>query len=308
MTTCERYQSWFIDALYGELDDARRAEFEAHVAGCAKCATAMQELRTTAGLMSRRRRPDPGADYWDGYWQKLQQRVAREDSTFVDASRFARRRSLGSWGYRVAAVVALLAAGAWIGRTVLAPTPNPGPVVATTDADSTPRNLAEHQPPQDTTAAPASEVAQPRREPAPIDAPAREPAPARDVPVENESPAVLASQNDAQRYIERSQLLLLAVMNGDPADSTAFDLQKQRAGELVSVASSVREGSDDRRVQDLVAQLELILREIAHIEQSSDAEAVELIRSRVDKEGVLLRINVEQMRSAKPTQTSGAID
>ena len=308
MTTCERYQSWLIDALYGELDQARRAEFEAHVAGCAQCAAAMQELRTTAGLMSRRRRPDPGADYWDGYWQKLQQRVAREDSTFVDASRFARRRSLGSWGYRVAAVVALLAAGAWIGRTVLAPTPNPAPVVATTDADSTPRNLAEHKPPQDTTAAPAPEVAQPATKPAPIDAPAGDPAPARDVPAENESPAVLASQSEAQRYIERSQLLLLAVMNGDPADSTAFDLHKQRAGELVSVASSVREGSDDRRVQALVAQLELILREIAHIEQSSDAEAVELIRSRVDKEGVLLRINVEQMRSAKPTQSNGAID
>ncbi len=308
MTTCDRYQAWMVEALYGELDDARRAEFEAHLAGCADCAAAMHELRTTAGLMSRRRRPDPGAEYWNGYWQKLQQRVAREDSTFVDASRFARRRSLGSWGYRVAAVVALLAAGAWIGRTVLAPTPNPAPVVATTTPDSTPRALAAHQPSQDTTAAPAPEVAQPRREPAPIDAPAGEPAPARDVPVENESPAVLASQSEAHRYIERSQLLLLAVMNGDPADSTAFDIHKQRAGELVSVASSVREGSDDRRVQELVAQLELILREIAHIEQSSDADAVELVRSRVDREGVLLRINVQQMRSEKKTRSDGAID
>ena len=119
---------------------------------------------------------------------------------------------------------------------------------------------------------------------------------------------MLASQNDARRYIERSQLLLLAVMNGDPADSTAFDAHKQRAGELVSVASSVREASDDRRVQELVAQLELILRELAHIEQSSDAEAVELVRSRVDREGVLLRINVEQMRSATKTAADGAID
>src|SRR6188474_2787841 len=106
MTTCDRYQTWMVEAFYGELDDARRAEFDAHLAGCADCAAAMHELRTTAGLMSRRRRPDPGAEYWNGYWQKLQQRVAREDSTFVDATRFARRRSLGSWGYRVAAVVA----------------------------------------------------------------------------------------------------------------------------------------------------------------------------------------------------------
>ena len=309
MTACDRYQAWMVEALYGELDDARRAEFEAHVAGCAECAAALHELRVTAGLMSRRRRPDPGPDYWKGYWQKLQQRAAREDSTFVDASRFARRRSLGSWGYRVAAVVALLAAGAWIGRTVLAPDPNQPPAVVVTPADSTPRELAEETPPQDTNAAePAPAVAETRREPArlPIDAPAGERKPAPDAP--GESAAVLASQSEAERYIERSQLLLLAVMNGDPADSTAFDLQKQRAGELVSVASSVREASDDRRVQELVAQLELILREIAHIEQSSDAGAVELIRSRVDREGVLLRINVEQMRSAKPNQTDGATD
>jgi len=181
-------------------------------------------------------------------------------------------------------------------------------VVATTDADSTPRNLAEHKPPQDTTAAPAPEVAQPNAKPprTPIDVPGRERAPAQDEPTE--SPAVLASQNEAERYIERSQLLLLAVMNGDPTDSTAFDVHKQRAGELVSVASSVREGSDDRRVQELVAQLELILRELTHIEQSSDADAVELIRSRVDREGVMLRINVQQMRSAKKTETDGAID
>ncbi len=308
MTTCDRYRSWMVEALYGELDDTRRAEFDAHVGECADCGATMQELRNTAGIMSRRRRPDPGPEFWDGYWNKLQQRAAHEDSTFVDTSRFARRRSLGSWGYRVAAVVALLAAGAWIGRTVLAPTADQAPVVATTDADSTPRELAEQKPAPDTTAAPAPEVAQPRREPArsPIDLPADESAPAPDVAPE--SPAVLAAQSPAQRYIERSQLLLLAVMNGDAADSTAFDLHKQRAGELVSVASSVREASDDRRVQELVAQLELILREIAHIEQSSDAAAVELIRSRVDREGVLLRINVEQMRSAKQTQTDGAID
>jgi hypothetical protein len=169
-------------------------------------------------------------------------------------------------------------------------------VVATTPADSTPRERRDRAPADH--AVDAVDVARSPRDRAPvaIDAPASEAsAPAPDVRP-TESPAVLVS-TDAERYIERSQLLLLAVLNGDLADSVAFDAQRQRAGELVRVASSVREASDDRRVQDLVAQLELILREIAHLEQSSDLEAVELIRSRVDREGVLLRINVEQMRS-----------
>ena len=96
MTSCERYQPRMVEALYGELDEERRAEFDAHLCECADCAALFSELRATADLMDRRRRPDPGPEYWDGYWNRLQQRVAREDSVVVDASRFARRRSLGS--------------------------------------------------------------------------------------------------------------------------------------------------------------------------------------------------------------------
>lgn len=296
MTTCERYRSWMVEALYEELDPARRAEFDAHLSECAECAALLNEFRTTAGVMSRRRRPEPGAEYWDGYWRRLEERVAREDPIVVDASRFARRRSLGSWGYRVAAVVALLAAGAWIGRALWAPSTE-APMVASTPADSTPGGAREAT----DNAVDSHDVAQTTREQVPaIDAPPIDSRPRESAPAEEPgttgSPAVLASTN-AERYLERSQLLLLAVLNGDPADSSAFDARRQRAGELVRVASSVRDASDDRRVQELVAQLELILREIAHLEQNSDVEAVELIRSRVDREGVLLRINVEQMRS-----------
>ncbi len=302
--TCDRYQAWMVEALYGELGDARRAEFDEHVRACADCATLFGELQTTAHLMSRRRRPDPGPDYWDGYWRRLQQRVAREDSVVVDASRFARRRSLGSWGYRVAAVVALLVAGVWIGRNVLAPSPSSNaPQVATESArgDSVGRDAHDDA----RGVEPATEVARDdTHTPAPIDAPpGAKPStnPAGDV--------VLASAggDEAQRYIERSQLLLLAVLNGDPDDARAFDAQRVRAGELVRTASSVREGSDDRRVQELIGQLELILREIAHLEGGSDVESVELIRSRVDREGVLLRINLEQMRAEKSAH-DGAID
>ncbi len=315
MTTCERYQAWMVEALYGELDEGRRVEFDAHVCECADCTALFSELQATADLMNRRRRPDPGPEYWENYWHKLEQRVAREDSVVVDASRFARRRSLGSWGYRVAAVVAVLAAGVWIGRTVLAPSPSsdaPQVAVETARGDSTVRA------PLDTggeRVVPRADsrndeaIAQGERTPAPIDAipgegenaTASEPTPDANV--------VLASSDDeAQRYIERSQLLLLALVNGDPSDSSAFDVQRQRAGELVRVASSVREASEDRRVQELVAQLELILREIAHLEQSADVDAVELIRTRIGREGVLLRINMEQMRSQSAAPANGAID
>ncbi|HXV14522.1 MAG TPA: zf-HC2 domain-containing protein [Candidatus Krumholzibacteria bacterium] len=308
MTTCDRCQAWMVEALYGELEDSRRPEFDAHLAGCAECTALLSQLQTTARLMSRRRRPDPGPEFWAGYQHRLEERVARED-TVVDSSRFARRRSLGSWGYRVAAVVALLAVGAWLGRTVLGPSGSETPMLATTRADSMPREQLSPAPVDDGVVSEEPMVAETNREanPMPIDAPAEEAPRAADGT--GESAVVLASdEDDASRYIRHSQMLLLAMLNGEPADSVAFDAQKQRAGELVRAASSVREGSDDRRVRELVAQLELILREIAHLEQSSDVDAVEVIRSRVDREGVLLRINVEQMRSDAPRATSGAID
>ncbi len=308
MTACDRYQAWMVEALYGELDDARRAEFESHVGACADCTALFSELQATAHLMSRRRRPDPGPEFWDGYWQRLEQRVAREDSVVVDASRFARRRSLGSWGYRVAAAVAVLVAGVWIGRTMFAPSPNTtSPQIAreTARGDSTgrvPGGSDSHDVTQ-----PSTDLAQNNvtSHPAAIDAPPGEKAPSS----QHATGVVMASTSDedAQRYIERSQLLLLAVLNGDPSDTTAFDAHKARAGELVRTASSVRDGSSDRRVQELVGQLELILREIAHLEAGSDAEAVEVIRSRVGREGVLLRINLEQMRADEPAH-DGPVD
>lgn len=305
MTTCDRYQAWMVEALYGELDDARRAEFEAHVGGCADCTALFTELQSTAHLMSRRHRPDPGPEFWGGYWQRLEQRVAREDTGLVDASRFARRRSLGSWGYRVAAAVAVLAAGVWIGRTMFAPSPNtsaPQTATGTMHGDSTgPASRGDE-------AGGNADLAQGKvaSSPAAIDAPPGEEAAPNS---EKATGVVLAStpDQDAQRYIERSQLLLLAVLNGDPSDTTAFDAHRVRAGELVRTAASVRDGSKDRRVQELVEQLQLILREIAHLEQGSDVESVDVIRSRVSREGVLLRINLEQMRAEK-TAHDGAID
>lgn len=305
MTTCDRYQSWMVEALYDDMDDARRGEFEDHVHGCAQCAALFSELQATAQVMNRRRRPDPGPEFWDGFARRLEERVAGEGHAVADASRFGRRRSLGSWGYRVAAVIAVMAAGIWIGRNVLAPSGVDAPQVALEPArDSSPRTSHATQ---DSS---ATQLAREEEEtPRPIDPPAgtrnSEPQPGP-----SDARAVLASSDEeAHRYIERSQLLLLAVLNG-PDDAAYYEAQKARAGELVRVASSVRESSSDRRVQELVAQLELILREIAHLEEDSDVDAVDVIRNRVGREGVLLRINLEQMRAPTSTtaNSNGAID
>jgi hypothetical protein len=310
------------EALYGELDEARRGEFDAHIEHCENCGGVYGELRATLETMSARRRPDPGDAFWDGYWQRLEERIARDEAV-VDASRFDRRRSFGSWGYRAAAVVLVLAAGVWMGRTLLAPQPK-STIDRPIDMTSTPHNPAPdpsrsgESPPvelasEDTSrAAPAID--------APVqDAPAvavqQEPTP---VPIDPEPGVVVAAPSDPYRFIDRSQVVLLSLLNHGGGDDTAaadYDAQRRHAGTLVAEGRQVQEqlnAPEDRRLRELVGQLQLILREIANLEADSDLDAVEMIRNRVDREGVLLQSDLTQMREASAghkKETSGnAID
>ena len=64
-------------------------------------------------------------------------------------------------------------------------------------------------------------------------------------------------------------------------------------------AATLKEELDDprqRRLRELVSDLELILMQIANLEADGDMGAVEFIRSSVNEKDVLLKINLEQLR------------
>ncbi len=291
-----------VEALYREIDGDDARAFEAHLAECPECAALYADMRVTAAAMDRRRRPDPGADFWDGYWERLEARIVRE-SPDSGASRFERRRSLGSWGYRVAAAALVLAAGVWIGRSFFVPAPTGMSPAPQQTANSAPADRA----PGGGTVTP--DTANDRV------AAADHPRPAIDSPRESDRAggAVTTVSVDARarRYIDQSQVVLLELLNaGANTTSGASDVgvERRRAEQLVAEAGPLRSDltkPGDLRLRELVGQLELILREIAHLEESSDLEAVDVIRSRVNREGVLLRIDLEQMRkpAAPPADT-----
>jgi len=125
----------------------------------------------------------------------------------------------------------------------------------------------------------------------------------------------------ARDYIDRSQVLLLELVNTNPDTTRAgageYQAQQMRAKALVREASTLRDdlpGGDNRRLRELVTELQLVLREIANLESQNDQKAVQIIRNRVDREGVLLKIDVEQMRDQNDTtkkatpKRDGAID
>jgi len=107
----------------------------------------------------------------------------------------------------------------------------------------------------------------------------------------------------SQDYIERTKLILLALVNFDPSieDPYALDLpyQKQISRELVEEASFLKKElaeSDQERLENLVTSLEIILLQIANLESENDLEAIEIVKEGIDRRGILMEINLTDLR------------
>ena len=113
-----------------------------------------------------------------------------------------------------------------------------------------------------------------------------------------ESGAVVQAGN----FIERSKILLLGLVNYDAAteDAYAFDLggKKTMSRELAAQAPAIRGALNERgqkRLRDLVSDLEVIMMQIANLGSGQDLEGVELIKQGVDRRGLFLKIDLDRM-------------
>ncbi|MCU0244499.1 MAG: zf-HC2 domain-containing protein [Acidobacteria bacterium] len=185
MSDCRKCRDLMIEARYGELDAAGRERLERHLAACPECAAASESLRADLDLMDRRRRPEPGPSFWDGYWDRLSRRVLWESieeggrpSLLGRLASALGRVRLPRWTLQAAGAAALLLVGVLIGSRLFRPSQGPAPATSAAAA------LAP-------------------------------------------SPAVVQAEN----FIERSQVLLLGLVNYRPdvQDAYALDLDRKRA-------------------------------------------------------------------------------
>ncbi|HMA54674.1 MAG TPA: hypothetical protein VKT17_09435, partial [Acidobacteriota bacterium] len=111
------------------------------------------------------------------------------------------------------------------------------------------------------------------------------------------------------RYLKRSRMLLLAVVNADPQDGDPFrlnlPLQKRTSEELLREAVVLKAGfrGSDRRLERLVSDLELILLQIANLSTDSDASDIEVIKAGVEDRDIFFKINLSEIR--RPSDKSG---
>ncbi|UCE08401.1 MAG: hypothetical protein JSW07_10430, partial [bacterium] len=110
-------------------------------------------------------------------------------------------------------------------------------------------------------------------------------------------------QQRADRYIERSKILLLGLINFDPNSEDAYALnlpyQKQISQDLVNEANFIKGELTDpaqQQLRELIEDLEIILLQIANLESEHDLSGIELVKSGVDRRGILLKINLEEMQ------------
>jgi len=252
MSDCRTSKDRLIEALYGELGPAEKERLDAHLRSCPDCAAEYASLEETLRLMDKRERPDPGPEFWQGYWDRLSKRMLweaiEEDRRPSLAARvrgaFAR---LPRWSLQAAGAAALLLLGVIVGGRLIPRPEGPGVIAAA-------------------------------------------------------GPAPSAAVVQAENFIDRSKVLLLGLVNYDPAteDAYAFDLgrKKTMSRDLAAEAPAVRNALKERgqkRLRGLVADLELIMMQIANLESGQDLEGVELIKQGVDRNGLFLRIDVDRM-------------
>ncbi len=115
--------------------------------------------------------------------------------------------------------------------------------------------------------------------------------------------AKAAINQRADRFLQRSKLLLLGLVNLDdsPEEPLALNFahQRQISQQLIEETSVLKDDlgqSDQLRLRELISDLELVLLQIANLEADKDLPAVELVKSTANSKSILLRINLEEMR------------
>jgi len=270
MINCRTSKDRMIEALYGDLDPAEKERFDDHLRSCPECASEYSVLGATLSLMDQRERPDPGPAFWDGYWDRLSRRKIWEEAgeaprTSLGARLVRALSGIPRWSYQAAGAAALIFIGILIGSRLINTPGGTGRV-----------DTAAGSAPLSTRGA-------------------------------GDSGAVVQAEN----YMERSKILLLGLVNYDAAteDAYAFDLgrKKTMSRELAAEAPAIRGALNDRgqkRLRDLVSDLEVIMMQIANLGSGQDVEGVELIKQGVDKRGIFLKIDLDRMgRDAR-----GAVD
>jgi len=211
-------------------------------------------------IMKRRKRPDPGNEFWDGYWDRLQVRMGAEDA-FEPAAEVSPVPSsprrivplIPRWAMAAAAGLVLLVGGIQIGRLTA-----PGRTSAGRTSD---RTLG------------------------------RDPLLAGQVAdYLSRSKVILLSLANFEPASEDPTAMSPAVQQQVSRELVV------RGRELEALLS----GPGGKRYKNLIAELKTILVQIANLEPEVSAQAAEIVRSGLKLREILFKISISLMSLPAP--------
>lgn len=114
------------------------------------------------------------------------------------------------------------------------------------------------------------------------------------------------------RYLQRSKLVLLGLANLDShQDISSFDLTPERtlSKELVEETYLLKQelaASRQKRMLELVSELEVILLQISHLQDGHNTLGIELAKTGIRHKALVFKINLEEMSRARPSNSGGS--
>lgn len=270
MIPCRDYEPLFVESFYNEISVENQKRLEEHLKECEQCASEFSGMKATLSVMDRREKKEPSEEFWVNYLPNLEKRLEQEESSKPEPKIISWRQNLTT---KHAWAIRLAAAIAFVSIGIFI-----GKYF---------KNEPVQQAINKKTEIPQIAV-----------------------------PVSVSTDERAMRYLKRSQVLLLGLVNAEPENSDSYipDLsqKKEISQELIQEASVLKRDLNtpsQRRLKELVSDLEVILVQIANLEEQNDMPQIELVKSGVDRKGILLKINLEEMRrndSAPSRKTKSA--
>jgi len=265
MSQCKKSRELFDAAYLNELNKEQKHFLETHLRDCAKCRSEFDETTFMLNIMSKKNRVEPEPAFWDRYWERLKERMEKEEVLHPKTEKkwktktlFPSMNLIPGWAFQAVTAVVLVVLGIFIGREVFPPS-----------GTGTGSKIQTDQPPLLVS----------------------KPGPGPEL--------ILRTRN----FIEQSKVILLAIRNFDPETEDPYVLnlpyQQEVSKELVQQAGWIKKelaGLDQRRLRELVTDLEVILLQVANLESEPGISAIELVKNGIKIRGVLFNIQLNDIR------------
>jgi hypothetical protein len=242
--------------LYDELSPQQRETFGQHLQKCDECAREFSHLKQTTTLMNRRQLNEPDQAFWNGFWNRLQPQLEQKPTQMKRFIDWLRQVS------EIRIFEPRLVYQLAIAIVLIAA----GIFIGKLIFSPVNEKYLVNQYAEKTGSGESAQLVDVR----------------------------------TQRYLERSKVLLMGLVNFNTSEEDVHGLNfghQQRISEkLVSEARFLKDNVPNRRLVSLISDLEIILMQIANLESEMDINGIELIKSGIDRQGILLKINLEEIK------------